>query len=436
MATYGEYKIISDRSAADLQNNIAKATVKSINDYQKVQERDEKERRMFDIRQQKRKKEASENKALFEKNGKAIANGINDSFVEEYNGLLDQYNDYTNILENPNSNRKLRKEAMGKLSSLENEIAATKANQEIYIGGSANLEEKLSNSAALGSTYGFVSLNMGKDEDDNFIMNEDGGVAQDIANQLIGKPGTGDTFTRNTDGSIDATGTYLKANGEKESYTTKLTPQEVEAFLNKPTYNYIKPVATAINSVGNKFINENGALVEGFEETVTIKDKVTNKETTKPEEQTIVSTTVTGENGEYFERRETRTPVDQDTINAEIKTLAATQYVNFMANENNLARLQALKSIGLGQNQLDLLSDVNAKENAFKDVFEERMRERIGDGIMNTNPKANKGLFKDENGKWYFVEQVSKTEITKGDKNTTEVSDEFNTPEDETKKSN
>ena len=422
MATYGEYKIISDRSEADLQNNIAKATVKSINDYQKVQERDEKERRMFDIRQQKRKKEASENKALFEKNGKAIANGINDSFVEEYNGLLDQYNDYTNILENPNSNRKLRKEAMGKLSSLENEIAATKANQEIYIGGSVNLEEKLSNSAALGSTYGFVSLNMGKDENDNFIMNEDGGVAQDIANQLIGKPGTGDTFTRNTDGSIDATGTYLNADGKEESYTTKLTPQEVEAFLNKPTYNYIKPVETAINSVGNKFINENGALVEGFEEGKSIIGQP--GALPKPKEQTIVSTTVRGENGEYFERRETRTPVNQGAINAEINTLAATQYVNFMANENDLARLQALKSIGLGKTELDLLSDVNGGEDKFKKIFENRMREKIGDGIMNTNPKANKGLFKDEKG-WYFVEQVSKTEIT------TEVSNEFNT-EDKT----
>ena len=422
MATYGEYKIISDRSAADLQNNIAKATVKSINDYQKVQERDEKERRMFDIRQQKRNKEANENKALFEKNGKAIANGINDSFVEEYNGLLDQYNDYTNILENPNSNRKLRKEAMGKLSSLENEIAATKANQEIYIGGSVNLEEKLSNSAALGSTYGFVSLNMGKDENDNFIMNEDGGVAQDIANQLIGKPGTGDTFTRNTDGSIDATGTYLNADGKEESYTTKLTPQEVEAFLNKPTYNYIKPVETAINSVGNKFINENGALVEGFEEGKSIIGQP--GALPKPKEQTIVSTTVRGENGEYFERRETRTPVNQGAINAEINTLAATQYVNFMANENNLARLQALKSIGLGKTELDLLSDVNGGEDKFKKIFENRMREKIGDGIMNTNPKANKGLFKDEKG-WYFVEQVSKTEIT------TEVSNEFNT-EDKT----
>ena len=422
MATYGEYKIISDRSEADLQNNIAKATVKSINDYQKVQERDEKERRMFDIRQQKRKKEASENKALFEKNGKAIANGINDSFVEEYNGLLDQYNDYTNILENPNSNRKLRKEAMGKLSSLENEIAATKANQEIYIGGSANLEEKLSNSAALGSNYGFVSLNMGKDKDDNFIMNEDGGVAQDIANQLIGKPGTGDTFTRNTDGSIDATGTYLNADGKEESYTTKLTPQEVEAFLNKPTYNYIKPVETAINSVGNKFINENGALVEGFEEGKSIIGQP--GALPKPKEQTIVSTTVRGENGEYFERRETRTPVNQGAINAEINTLAATQYVNFMANENDLARLQALKSIGLGKTELDLLSDVNGGEDKFKKIFENRMREKIGDGIINTNPKANKGLFKDEKG-WYFVEQVSKTEIT------TEVSNEFNT-EDKT----
>jgi hypothetical protein len=418
MATYGEYKVISDRSAADLQNTIAKTTTKSVNDYKAIQERDQKERRMFDVRQQKRNKEASENKAAFEKNGKAIANGINSSFVEEYNGLLDEYNDYTNILENPNSNRKLRKEAMEKLSSLENDIAATKANQEIYIGGSANLEEKLSNSAALGSTYGFVSLNMGKDEHDNFIMNEDGGVAQDIANQLIGKPGKGDTFTRNTDGSIEATGTYLNADGENVNYTTKLTSQEVEAFLNKPTYNYIKPVETAINSVGNKFINENGALVEGFDEEKSILGQP--GALPKPKEQTIVSTTVRGENGEYFERRETRTPVNQDAINAEINALAATQYVNFMANENDLARLQALKSIGLGQTQLDLLSDVNKGEDKFKKVFEERMREKIGDGIMNTNPKANKGLFKDENEKWYFVEQVSKTEIK------TEISDEFN----------
>ena len=92
MATYGEYKIISDRSAADLQNTIAKTTTKSINDYMVVQERAQKESRMFDIRQRKKEKEAKENKALFAANGKAIANGINDSFVEEYNGYLDDYN--------------------------------------------------------------------------------------------------------------------------------------------------------------------------------------------------------------------------------------------------------------------------------------------------------------------------------------------------------
>ena len=62
---------------------------------------------------------------------------------------------------------------------------------------------------------------------------------------------------------------------------------------------------------------------------------------------------------------------NQDAINAEINALAATQYVNFMANENDLARLQALKSIGLGQTQLDLLSDVNKGEDKFKKVFSE-----------------------------------------------------------------
>jgi len=424
MATYGEYKVISDRSAADLQNTIAKITTKSVNDYKAIQERDQKERRMFDIRQRKREKEYAADVVAFEKNGKAIAGEINESFNKEYRYLLDQYNDYTNILEDPNSNRKSRKEAMDTLADLDRKILSAKSTQEIYIGGSANLEEKLSNSAALGSTYGFVSLNMGKDKNSEFIMNKDGGVAQDIANQLIGKPGKGDTFTRNTDGSIEANGTYLNADGEEESYTTKLTAQEVEAFLNNPTYNYIKPVETAINSVGNKFINENGALVEGFEEEKSIIGQP--GALPKPKEQTIVSTTVRGENGEYFERRETRTPVNQDAINAEINALAATQYVNFMANENDLARLQALKSIGLGQTQLDLLSDVNEGEDKFKKIFENRMREKISDGIMNTNPKANKGLFKDENGKWYFVEQVSKTEIKKGDKNTTETSDEYN----------
>ena len=85
-----------------------------------------------------------------------------------------------------------------------------------------------------------------------------------------------------------------------------------------------------------------------------------------------------------------------------------------MANEDNLAKLQALETIGLGQDELDLLSDPDqAVKNTFKEMFEARMVKRIGEGIINTNPKANRGLFKDENNKWYFVEQVSKTEIKK-----------------------
>jgi len=171
MATYGEYKIISDRSAADLQNTIAKTTTKSINDYMVVQERAQKESRMFDIRQRKKEKEAKENKALFAANGKAIANGINDSFVEEYNGYLDDYNKYTNILENPSSNKKSRTEAMSILGDLDKNIARAKANQELYIGGTAAMQEKLGNSAALGSNYGFVNLNIYLDSLISYLVN-------------------------------------------------------------------------------------------------------------------------------------------------------------------------------------------------------------------------------------------------------------------------
>lgn len=412
MATYGEYKIISDRSAADLQNTIAKNSVKSIDNYMEVQERAQKESRMFDIRQRKTKKEIQENKALFAANGKAIANGINDSFVEEYNGYLDDYNKYTNILENPSSNRKSRTEAMKILGVLDKDIARAKANQELYIGGTAAMQEKLGNSAALGSNYGFVNLNMGEGQ-----INKDGGVAQDIANQLIGNSGKGDKFKRNSDGSIEASGTYLNANNEEIPYTTKLSAEEAAAFLNNPTYDYIKPVEKAVNSIGNTFINENGALVDGFEEFELPATAIDGQPAAppKPKEQIIVSRTVKGEDGESFERRETRTPIDQEKINTEIEGLAQVQYVNFMANEDNLAKLQALETIGLGQNELDLLSDPDqAVKNEFKKIFEERMVKRISEGIINTNPKANRGLFKDENNKWYFVEQVSKTEIKKG----------------------
>lgn len=416
MATYGEYKIISDRSAADLQNTIAKNSAKSIDNYMEVQERAQKESRMFDIRQRNQEKEAKENKDLFAANGKAIANGINDSFVEEYNGYLDDYNEYTNILENPSSNRKSRTEAMKILGVLDKNIARAKANQELYIGGTAAMQEKLGNSAALGSNYGFVNLNMGPDGKGGFITNTDGGVAQDIANQLIGNSGKNDKFERFSDGHIEASGTYLDADNVETSYTTTLSAEEVADFLNNPTYDYIKPVEKAVNSIGNTFINENGALVDGFEEFELPATAIDGQPAAppKPKEQIIVSRTVKGEDGESFERRETRTPVNQEKINTEIKTLAQAQYVNFMANQDNLAKLQALETIGLGQNELDLLSDPDqAVKDEFKNIFKGRMVKRIGEGIINTNPKANRGLFKDENNKWYFVEQVSKTEITK-----------------------
>ena len=401
MATYGEYKIISDRSAADLQNTIAKTTTKSVNDYKAIQERDQKERRMFDIRQRKREKEDAADVVAFEKNGKAIAGGINESFNKEYRYLLDQYNDYTNILEDPNSNKKSRKEAMDTLADLDRKILSAKSTQEIYIGGSANLEEKLSNSAALGSNYGFVNLNMGKDKNDEFIMNKDGGVAQDIANQLTGKPGKGDTFTRNTDGSIEATGMYLNKDGKEVNYTTKLTPQQVEAFLNEPTYDYIKPTETAVTNLSGEFLTESGALAEGY------------RMSGKP--QAISATTITGP-GRTMEKRKIETPVTG--IADKIEAAVLTQYNAFMANDNVQAQKQALESIGMNASDLDALMSTDKDANTkFKDNFIENLTRKIDAGVINTNNNGGKGLFKRDD-KWYYVERVSNTDIT--------VSNEFN----------
>lgn len=396
MATYGEYKIISDRSAADLQNTISKSVTGNIAKIKATQERVQKEGRMYDIRKRKRNKEISTDVAEFEKKGKSIANGINDSFNKEYNTLLTEYSEYTDILEDPNSNRKSRRSAMEQLATLDRDILAAKANQETYIGGTAIMEEKLSNSAAMGSDYGFVNLSMGDNK-----TNTDGGVAQDIANQLIGKPGKNDEFIRNPDGSIEATGMYLDANNNKVPYITKLTPEQANDFLNNPTYNYIKPTENAVKNLEGTFLTKNGALVEDF-----MRDR-TN--------QVIKIREVEGD-GRSFERRETRTVVTG--VAEEIAGQAEAQYNAFMANENSMAQVQALETIGLTEAALDLLQD-EGKSISFKKLFIERITEQIDKGIINTNPKSGKGLFKDENG-WYFVEQVSKTEITKG------VSDEFN----------
>lgn len=409
MATYGEYKVISDKSAANLQNTIGKSVADNVAKIKSIEEQDRKERRMFDIRQRKRDKEASDNQAAFEAKGKSMAKGINDSFNEEYDALLTEYNQYSNVLEDPSSNKKLRREAMNKLAILDRDILATKANQEAYIGGTAALEKLLGDPAALGSNYSFVNLSMGEGK-----INKDGGVAQDIANQLIGKGQGTDKFQRFSDGRVEASGTYLNADQQEIPYTTELTPEEAAKFLNNPTYNYIKPTENAVRGLEGKFLNETGSILEMYIPKEKIKTEKNGSEVVtdvpKRGDQSITTRQVSGD-GREFEVRETRTVVDSALINDQIQVEATKQYNAFFVNPSREAQVKALESIGLEEKDLDLLYDTN-NENAFQSLFNERLIEKIEDGVINTNKRNGKGLFKDENG-WYFVEQVSKTEITK-----------------------
>lgn len=419
MATYGEYKVISDKSAANLQNTTGKSVADNVAKIKSIEEQDRKERRMFDIRQRKRDKEASDNQAAFEAKGKNMAKGINDSFNEEYNALLTEYSKYSNILEDPSSNRKSRRDAMENLAIIDRDILATKANQEAYIGGTAALEKLLSDPAALGSTYGFVNLSMGEGK-----INKDGGVAQDIANQLIGKGQGTDEFQRFPDGRIKATGTYLNADQKEIPYTTELTAEEAAKFLNNPTYNYIKPTENAVRALDGKFLNETGSILEMYIPTEKRKTVINGSEVEvdvpKREDQNIRTRQVSGD-GRTFEVRETVTVIDSALINEKIQAEATKQYNAFFVNPSREAQIKALESIGLKEKDLDLLDDSN-NEDAFQTLFNERLIEKIEDGVINTNKRNGEGIFKDENG-WYFVEQVSKTEIKKG------VSNKYNSSE-------
>jgi hypothetical protein len=417
MATYGEYKIISDRSGADLQNTIAKTTTKSVNDYIAIEERAAKERRLFNIRSREKEEKVNKDQAAFEARGKAMAQGINDSFNESYSNLLDEQNNLTIVLEGPNPGREELKKARERLSLLDGEIAAVKDNQALYIGATATMKEKLSNPAAQGNIFGWKNLKMG-----NGKINKDGLVAQDIANQLVGQPGEGDTFTMDVDGNVTAKGTYRDIDGKDVKYETYLSKTEAESFLKDPTYNYIKPIETAVKNLEGTFLTKNGDVLEAFRYEQDSKEIV--------EVETITNRVIKGD-GKQFERREKRIKVNSGKIQGLINTEAKLRYDAFLVNPSREAQVQALNELGLKGDDLDLLNNVD-KPTGFKDLFIERITTKIEEGVINTNKNNGKGLFlesyidpetKEEKKKWYFIQKISDTDI----KN--EVSDEYNSTE-------
>tara|TARA_B110000046_G_scaffold157481_1_gene168817 strand:+ start:236 stop:1471 length:1236 start_codon:yes stop_codon:yes gene_type:complete len=410
MATYGEYKIISDRSGADLQNTIAKATEKSVANYIAIEERAAKERRMFNIRSREKEEQVNKDQAAFVARGKDMAKGINDSFNESYGNLLNEKNNLTILLEGPNPGRKESKEARTRLSLLDGEIAAVKDNQALYIGATATMKEKLSNPATQGNIFGWKNLKMGKDK-----INKDGGVAQDIANQLVGQPGEGDTFTTDVDGNVTAKGTYLDIDGNEIKYETYLSKTEAESFLKDPTYNYIKPIETAVKNLEGTFLTKNGDVLETFRYEQNPEKIV--------EVETITNRVITGDD-KQLERREKRMKVNSGKIQGLIDTEANSRYDAFLVNPSREAQVQALNELGLEGNDLYLLNNVN-KPTDFKELFIERITTKIEEGVINTNKNNGKGLFKDKDKEeWYFIQKISDTDI----KN--KVSDEFNTPEE------
>jgi hypothetical protein len=279
------------------------------------------------------------------------------------------------------------------------------------------MKEKLSNPAAQGNIFGWKNLKMG-----NGKINKDGLVAQDIANQLVGQPGEGDTFTMDVDGNVTAKGTYRDIDGKDVKYETYLSKTEAESFLKDPTYNYIKPIETAVKNLEGTFLTKNGDVLEAFRYEQDSKEIV--------EVETITNRVIKGD-GKQFERREKRIKVNSGKIQGLINTEAKLRYDAFLVNPSREAQVQALNELGLKGDDLDLLNNVD-KPTGFKDLFIERITTKIEEGVINTNKNNGKGLFlesyidpetKEEKKKWYFIQKISDTDI----KN--EVSDEYNSTE-------
>ena len=424
MGAYDDYKIITDNSAADFQNTVAKHVGQGFKQLEANAEKRRKIKEQLKIENHRRnanqiKFNNADSNAAFEfgQAFKGPDNQFSDSLNESFSSTLSMINSLKVKLDDKNITPKDSLAAQAQLVIQNNVLNSIKDEQSTYIGTSGAAKEKVKDTAGLDTSYSYTGVGEDNDED----------AAQDIYNNLAGNPvAEGNSLVRNPDSSVTAKGTYSsnEEGGEGTKYNVEFSPSEWKKFSEKPTYDLLNSAVSAVNNISPGLFASDGTVdplmvqnkpadakeiekIQSLDITEEEKANKISELTTTYGTETTVDTIIPGDNPKI--QTETRKSLSQEYINSLVDPEILSQTSDFKVS-TKAQQLKQLTALGLPKDEWEKYSSSDiATTRKFWKTFDEALKEDVDEGLMRKNPKFKK----DENEDWYFSSNIKTKDAEK-----------------------
>ena len=417
MGAYDNYKIITDNSAADFQNTVAKHVDQGFKRLDANAEQRRKIKEQLKVENHRRnanqiKYNNADSNAAFEfgQAFKGPDNQFSDSLNESFSSTLSMINSLKVQLDDKNITPKDALEAQEQLVIQNNVLNSIKDEQSTYIGTSGAAKEKVKDTAGLDTSYSYTGVGEDNDED----------AAQDIYNNLAGNPvAEGNSLVRNPDSSVTAKGTYSsnEEGGEGTKYNVEFSPSEWKKFSEKPTYDLLNSAVAAVSNITPGLFTSDGKLdplmvqnkpadakemekIQSLDITTEEKANKISDLTTTYGTETTVDTIIPGDNPKI--QTEIRKSLSQDYIKSLVDPEILSQTNGFKVS-TKAQQLKQLTALGLPENEWEKYSSSDIETTTkFWKKFDEALKEDVNEGLMRANPKFKK----DKNEDWYFSSNI------------------------------
>ena len=417
MGAYDNYKIITDNSAADFQNTVAKHVDQGFKRLDANAEQRRKIKEQLKVENHRRnanqiKYNNADSNAAFEfgQAFKGPDNQFSDSLNESFSSTLSMINSLKVQLDDKNITAKDALEAQEQLVIQNNVLNSIKDEQSTYIGTSGAAREQVKDTSGLDNSYSYTGV--GKDNDED--------AAQAIYNSLAGNVVAKDnSLVRNSDGSVTAKGTYSsnEEGGKGTKYNVEFSPSEWKDFSEKPTYDLLNSAVSAVNNISPGLFASDGTVdplmvqnkpadakeiekIQSLDITEEEKANKISELTTTYGTETTVDTIIPGDNPKI--QTETRKSLSQEYINSLVDPEILSQTNDFKVS-TKAQQLKQLTALGLPKDEWEKYSSSDiATTRKFWKTFDEALKEDVDEGLMRRNPKFKK----DENEDWYFSSNI------------------------------
>ena len=400
MGAYDNYKIITDNSAADFQNNVAGKVDAGF----KQLAVNEEKRRLIKEKQKKENHRRNSNQIIYNENSAKAINDFNKDFKGEdsqvsnslnadYSSAINEINRLKVIADNPDTPQDEQLRLQEELVVLNNRVYAIKDEQTNYIGASAAAAEKTDDQAGLDTSYAYPEF----ENEDGSI--DTGGAAQAIANQLGGKYVNGKNIITRQDNGWRAQGVYAGEDGKEKSFDVKFTTAEWTKFSIDPTFNLLNSETKAVESISKNIFEGDIMSTSAYEN---VETETEGKIVTETDYGSITTSEVRLGGDVPTIRTEKRQKLNTSYINKQINAETLSQTNEFKISSSDQQK-RALIAVGMDPERLkDITGTLEESANFYKD-YNKNLKEDIELGLKNANPQFKK----DENENWYFLTKYS-----------------------------